>query len=258
MQLLCLISIADIAWMKFYSESELYAAPLLYFYCYIVCMESYTESGLCTAPFFDCWHCLDEILSREWAMCSSFALFLLLILPAWNPIQKVSCIQLLYFISIADIACIKSYQGSKLCVDSLLHFHCWHCVHKISSSLWVICSSLAWFLWLTLPIWTVIQEVSYVQLLCLIFVVDIVCINFQEVSCMQLFCLIAIADIVWMKPYAESESCVGLLLLSITYIGCINFCPVGKSCIVPLLDFQCWHFLGEMSSRVWVIYSSSA
>ena len=173
MQLLCLISIADIVWMKFYSESELYAAPLLYFYCYIVCMESYTESGLCTAPFFDCWHCLDEILSREWAMCSSFALFLLLILPAWNPIQKVSCIQLLYFISIADIACIKSYQGSKLCVilcfisiadivcikfhlvcesyaAPWLDFYGWHYLYELSSRRWVMCSFCAWFLWLIL------------------------------------------------------------------------------------------------------------
>ena len=170
-QLLCLISIADIAYMESHPVCESYAAPLL---------------------DFDYWHCLHGIPSSLWVLCSSFAWFQLLTLPAWNPIQSVSPVQLLFLISIADIACMKSHPGCEscavpfldfhcwhclykipsrvwvLCSFSLLSFHCWHCLYEILSRVWVLCSSSAWFPLLTLPAWNLIQKVSPVQLCCFV------------------------------------------------------------------------------------------
>ena len=162
-----LISIADIACMNSYPGSESPASPLLDFHF---------------------WHCLHELLSSLWGICTS-AWFPLLILPAWTPIQAVSHLHLLCLISIPDIACMNSYPGSESSASPLLDFHSWHCLHELLSSLWVICIS-AWFPLLTLLAWTSIQEVSHLHLLC----------------------LISIADIAYMNSYPGSESSAPPLL----------------------------------------------
>ena len=111
-------------------------------------------------------------------MSSSSAQILLLTLPMWTSVQAVSHAQLLCLISIADIACMNFCPASESCPPSLLGFHCWYCLHELLSSLWVMSSSSAWLPLLTLPVWTPIQYVSYVQLLCLISIADIACMNF--------------------------------------------------------------------------------
>ena len=91
---------------------------------------------------------------------------------------------------------------------------------------------------MTLCAWTSIQPVvSGVQLLCLIYIADIVCMNSNPVceSHVQLFCVISIADIACMNSYAESEPYAALLL-----------------------DFYCSYCLHELLSRKWVMSSFSA
>jgi len=156
MHLLCLISIADNSYMKSHSGSELCASSLLNFHC---------------------WQCLHEIPSSMWVVCSSSAWFWLLTMPAWNPIQRVSCVCLLCSISIADNACMKSHPACESCAPPLLNFYCWQCLHEILSREWVVCASSAWFLLLTMPAWNPIQAVSCVHLLCLISITDNVCMK---------------------------------------------------------------------------------
>jgi len=91
--------------------------------------------------YIDCWHCLHQIPSREWVVSASCARFRLLTLPASNPIQGVSREHLLCSISIADIACIKSHPDSESRAPPVLDFDCWHCLHQIPSSWWVVSAS---------------------------------------------------------------------------------------------------------------------
>jgi len=119
---------------------------------------------------------------RKWVMCHSSAWFPLLTLPVWTPIQEVSHVPLICLISIADIPCMNSHPGSESCVAALLDFHCWHFLHELPSRLWVMCSSSALFPLLTFPAWTPIQVVSDVQLLCLISIADITCMNSHPAS----------------------------------------------------------------------------
>ena len=151
-QHLCLISIADIACMKFIQAVSCVQHLCLISITDIACIKSHQGCEWCAAPLLDfhCWHCLHEILSREWVVCSSFAWFPLLTLPAWNLIQIVSPVQLLCLISIADIACMKFNPGCEFCAAPLLDFHCWHCLYAIPSSMWAVCSSSLWFLLLIL------------------------------------------------------------------------------------------------------------
>jgi len=171
-----------------------------------------------------------------WVLCSSSAWFPLLTLPAWISIQDVSPMQLLCLISIADIVCMNFHPGCEFCAVSLLGFHCWHCLHKMPSSWWVLYSFFTWFSLVISPSWNPIQSVSPVQLLCLISNGNIACI----------------------KCHPESESCATPLLdfhcwhcLIIFYAGC-------ESCTVSLLDLQCWHCLHEIPCRLWVLCSSFA
>ena len=180
-----------------------------------------------------------------WVICTSSAWFPFLTLPAWTPIQDVSHLHLLCLISIPDIACMNFYPGSESSAPSLLDFHFWHCLHELLSREWVICT-FAWFPFLTLPVWTPIQQVSHLHL-CLISIPDVACMNFypvcescgslpwflllilpvwnsiQNVSHVQLFCLIFIANIAHIKSLLGCE----LLFLSLT---------------CPLLDFDCWYY----------------
>ena len=160
LQLLCLIFIVNIAWIKSHLESELYAALLFDFHC---------------------WQCLLETLSRKWVVFSFFALFPLLTLPAWNLVQRVSYVQLLCLISMANIAS-NPIQTVCYMQAALLDIYFWKFLYKILSRLWVLCSSFAWFLLLTLLIWPPIQVVSHVQLLCFIFIPDITHLNFYPES----------------------------------------------------------------------------
>jgi len=130
-QLYCLLFTANTVYMKFHPACESCAALLLDFYC---------------------WIFLHKILSREWVM-GIFAWLLFLTMLAYNLMQEVSHMQLLCLISMPNNACIKSHLGCESYTASLLFFHCWHCLHKIPSSLWVMCSSFAWFLLLTMPVW---------------------------------------------------------------------------------------------------------
>ena len=203
----------------------------------IACINSHSGSESCAAPvlYVHCWHCMYELSSRKWVMCSSCAWFpiadivwmnshpasesyaapvldfLLLILLSWTPIQGVSHVQLLCLISIIDIACIKCHPVCESCATSVLYFHCWHCLHELSFSLWVMCSSCALFPLLILPAWTLIQFVSHVQLMCLISTADITCMNYH---------------------------------------------PLSELCAAHMLDFHCWHCLHKLSSREWVMSAS--
>ena len=213
---MCLISIAD-----------------------IVCITSHPGSESCTASVLDvhCWHCLNELPSSEWVMCSSCA---------WFPI--------------ADIAFMNSHPGSELCAAPVLDFYYWHCLHKISSSLWVMCNFCALFPLLTLPVWTLIQFVSHVQLLCFISIVDIACINSHSVceSCAALVlyfhcwcCLHELSSSLWVM-------CKLMCFISIADIACINSYPVCESCAAHVLDFYCWHYMHELPSSKWAMCSSYA
>ena len=191
-RLLCSISISDIACMKTHPEREWCVPPLL---------------------DFDHWHCLHENPSRTWVACASSAWFWSLTLAVWNPIQRVSGMRLLCFISMADIACMKSHPASEWCAPPLLDFDCWHCLHEIPSRTWVACASSARCRSLTLPAWNPIQLVSGLLLLC----------------------SISIADIACMKSHPDRKWCVHLLL-----------------------DFNHWHCLHEIPSRLSVVSASSA
>ena len=257
LHLLCLISIPDIAWMNFYPGSESSAPPLLDFHS---------------------WHCLHELLSRKWVICTFSALFPLLTLPAWTPIQYVSHLHLLCFISIADIVCMNSYPGSESSASSLLGFHSWHCLHELLSREWVICTSFAWFPFLTLPAWTPIQFVSHLHLLCLISIPDIACMNSypgSESSAPPLLdfhswhCLHELLSSLWVictssalfpfltllawTPIQDVSHLHLLCLISILNIACINSYPGCESSAPSLLDFHSWHCLHELLSREWVI-----
>jgi len=189
-------------------------------------------------------------------------MFFLLTLPAWNPFQGVSHMHLFYLISNADIACMKFYPGSELCVTllrlisiadigcmkshlgsesymALVDFHCWHCLHKILSREWVMCSSSG--LWLMSMADIPCMNFYPGSELCVAPLLDIHCWHcLHEILSrlwvhVWLFFLISIADIIWMKSYPECELCAALLV-----------------------DFYCWHYLHEIPSREWVMCSSSA
>jgi len=238
--LFCLILIADIACMKSHPECELCAPAVL---------------------DFDCWHCLHETPSRVWVVCTCPAWFWLLTLPAWNPIQGVSCVHLFCLTLIADIACMKSHLGSELCAPALLDFDCWHCLHEIPSRVWVVCTCPAWFWLLTLPAWNPIQRVSCVHLLCLILIADIACmkshpeselcapalLDFDCWHCLYeipfrewvvfLLGLILIVNIVCIKSHSACKLCVSASF-------CLLTLPVWNSiqrvsCVPAGLDFDC-------------------
>jgi len=151
MQLLCLIPIANIACMKFHPGCEWCAASLLDFHCWH-CLHEILSKGSepCAAPLLDfhCWHCLHGfhlvsescagpyLISTADIVCinshlesESCAASLLDFdcwhCSAWNPIQEVSCVQLLYLIHIADVACLKFHPVCESCAAPLLDFHCW-------------------------------------------------------------------------------------------------------------------------------------
>ena len=109
---------------------------------------------MCTSVWFPL---LTFPASRKWVMCSSCAWFPMLTFPGWTPIQDVSHVQLLCLISIADIPWMNSHPASESCAAPVLGFHCWHSLDELPSSLWVMCSSCAWFPLLTFPAWTPIQ-----------------------------------------------------------------------------------------------------
>ena len=211
---MCLISIAD-----------------------IVCITSHPGSESCTAPVLDvhCWHCLNELPSSEWVMCS---------FCAWFPI--------------ADIALMNSHPGSEPCAAPVLDFYYWHCLHKISSSLWVMCNFCALFPLLTLPVWTLIQFVSHVQLLCFISIVDIACMNSHPVceSCASSCALFPLLTLpAW--TLIQFVSHVQLMcLISTADITCMNYHPASELCAAHMLDFHCWHCLHKLSSREWVMSAS--
>ena len=261
-QLLCLISIADIACMNSYPGCESCAAPLLDFHC---------------------WPCLHELIPRMWVMWSSLVWFPLLTLFAWTLIQYVSHVQLLSLISTADIVCMNSHPGCESWAAPQLDFHCWHCLHELSSRVWVMGSSSAWFLLLILPVWTLIQNVSHGQLLSLISIADIACMNSYPESeswvaplldfhCWH--CLNELLSRQWVMcsssawfplltlpawTLIKTVSHVQLLcLISIADLACMNSHPGCESCAAPQLDFHFWHCLHELSSRLWVMCSSSA
>jgi len=211
-QFLCLISIAEIACIKSHLGCESFAGPQLDFYC---------------------WYCLHKISSSLWVLCSSSAWFPLLILPVWNSIQSVSPVQLFCLIFIADIACMKSHSVCESCPASLLDFYCWHCLYKIPSSLWVVCSS-AWFSLLILTVWNPMQSVSCVQL-----------------------CLISSADITCIKFHAVCELCIAPLLY-FYFWHCLHEILSRMWVMCSLLDFNFWHYLYEILSRKWVMCNSSA
>jgi len=262
---------------------------------------------VCTLLDFGCWCCLYGISSRLWVVCISSAWFWLLTLPAWNPIQGVSCVHLLCLILIADVACMKSHPGCELCVPPLFDFDCWCCLHGISSRVWVVYTSSAWFWLLMLSPWNPIQGVSCVQpplldfdcwycfhgissrewvvcnLLCLILIADVACIKSHPGCelCAPLLldfdcwcCLHGIPSREWVV-YTSSAwfwlltlpawnliqivSCVHLLcLILIADVACMESHSVGELCTPLLLDFDCWHCLLEISSRLWVVCTSSA
>ena len=161
LDLLCSISIPNITCMNSYPGSESSAPPLLDFHS---------------------WHCLHKLLSRQWVICTSSALFPFLTLPAWTSIQRVSHLHLLCYISIPDITCMNFYPVGELSAPPLLYFHCWYCLHELLSSGWVICTCFALFPFLIMPAWTSIQAVSHLHLLCFISISDIACMNFYPAS----------------------------------------------------------------------------
>jgi len=260
--LLCLISIADIACIKSHPAGELWVPPVL---------------------DFDCWHCLHQIPPSGWAMSASCALFWLLTLPASNPIQTVSRECLLCLMLIADIACIKSHPESESWAPPVLDFDCWHCLHQIPSSWWVVSASCAWFQLLTLPASNPIQFVSCEHLLCLISIADIACIKSHPVgelwappvldfNCWH--CLHQIPS----RGWVVSASCAWFQLLTlpasnttqwvshecllcsilIADIACIKSHPGSESWAPPVLDLDCWHCLHQIPSSLWVMSASCA
>ena len=216
MQPIYLIYIDDIMCMNFHpASSEWCAAPLLDLHCWHCLHE--LQSSLwepCAALLcdFHCWYCLHELLCRKWAICSSFAWFLLLILLAWTPIQKVSHVQLLCLMSIAHIACSHCLHGllsslwvavQLLCLMSIAHIAC---MGSHPASEW-LCSSSVWCLLLTLPAWGPIQIVSC----CAAPLLDIYCshclhgVPSRSWVAVQLLCLISIAHIACMGSHPASE-----------------------------------------------------
>jgi len=152
-------------------------------------------------------------------MCSCFAWFPLLTLPAWSPIQGVSHVQLLCFISTADIPCMNSHPVCESCAAALLDFYCWHSLHELPSSEWVM---------------------SYVQLLCLISIADIPCINSHPGS---ESCAAALLDFhCWYSLYE---------LPSRMWVMC------SCSAWFPLLTFPAWNSIQEVS-HVQLLCLSSA
>ena len=134
-KLMYFISVADIACMNSYLVCESFAAHVLDFYCWHYMHElpsskwamcsSYawfplhklsSREWVMSASVLDfcCWHYLHELPSRQWDMCSSCAQFTLLTLHTWTPIQKVSHVQVVCFVSIADIASMNFYPESEL------------------------------------------------------------------------------------------------------------------------------------------------
>ena len=230
--LLCLILIADVACMKSHPECELCAFPLLYFHCWH-CMHEIPSSlwvvCISSAGNFDYWCCPHEIPFRLWVVCISSALFWLLTLPAWNPIQAVSRVHLLCFILIADVVCMKSHLVCELCEPPLLYFDGWHCLHEIPSSLWVVCITSAWFSLLILPAWNFIHFIQFV-------------------SCVHLLCLILIADVACMNSHPGCELCASPLLYFDCWC-CLHEIPsrvwvvCTSSAWLPLLTSFAWNLI---------------
>ena len=246
----------------------------------ISCMKCHPGSELCAPPLldFDHWHCLHKIPSRKWVVCTSSAWFWSLTLPAWNPIQAVSCVRLLCSILITDIACMKSHPVCESCTPPLLdsdHWHClheipsrkWvlcapllldsdhrHCLHGIPSREWVVCAHSARFRSLTLPAWYPIQSVSHVRLLCSISITDIACMKFpsrQWVVCTSSARFKSLTLPAWntIQPVSHVRLLCSIL---ITDTACMKSHPGSESCAPPLLGLNHWHCLYEIPFRMWV------
>jgi len=172
-------------------------------------------------------------------------------------IQFVSCVYFLCLILIADIACMKSRPGCELRAPSLIYFDCWHCLHEIPSSLWVVCPSSAWFWLLTLPAWNSIQTVSW----CAPSLLDFDCLH--EIPS-RVWVVCTFSDWFWLLTLPtwnpiQGVSCVHLLwLILIANIACMKSHPDGELCAPSLLVFDCWHCLHEITSRWWVVCFFSA
>jgi len=195
------------------------------------CMKSHPVRESCGPPLldFDHWHCLHEIPSREWVMCTSSARFRSLTLPAWNPIQFVSRVLLRCSISITDIVCMKSHPGSELRAPPLLDFDHWHYLHEIPSREWVLCTSSTRFRLLTLPAWNSIQSVSHVHPLCSISITDIAC----------------------MKSHPGSELCAPPLL-DFNHWHCLHEIPFRMwVCLMSIVDLLSYYL-----SSLWLLYSA--
>ena len=193
-------------------------------------------------------------------ICISYTWFSLLILPAWNPIQEVSAVQLPCLMSIADIACMKSHPGSECCAAALLDIHCWHCLHEIPSSEWVLCPCSAWYPLLTWPAWNPIQRVNAVPLALL----DIHCWHgLHEIPSSQwvLCCCSAWFPLLtwpaW-NPIQQVSAVWLLCLVSIADMACMKSHPASECCVAALLDVHCWYGLHEIPSSEWVLCCCSA
>ena len=273
---------AHIACMGFYPACEWLCSSSAW--CLLLTLPAWGPiqpvSG-CAAPLFDvyCSHCLHGVPSRSWVavqllclisiahiacmgshpdrelLCSFSAWYLLLTLPAWGPIQQVSC-----------------------CAAPLLDIYCSHCLHRVPSRMWVavqllclisiahiacmgshpahelLCSSSAWYLLLTLPAWGPIQVVSC----CAASLFDIYCshclhgVPSSSWVAVQLLCLMSIADIACMNSHPECEllcsSSAWILLLTL-----LAWTPIQLvSHVQLLLDFYYWHCLHELPSSQWV------
>ena len=153
MQLVCLIFIADIAYIKSHPGCQFLYSSSAGFTILTLIVWNLIQTVSCVQLFclisFYCWHCLYLILSSEWVVCSLSAWFLFLTLPAWNFIQLVSSVQILCLISISDISYMESHTVSQLWTAPLLNFHCWHCLHEILFRKWFIYSLSVWFTLLT-------------------------------------------------------------------------------------------------------------
>ena len=220
---------------------------------------------MCTSAWFPL---LTFPASREWVMSSSCAWFPMLTFPGWTPIQDVSHIQLLCLISIADIPWMNSHPGCESYAAPVLDFHCWHSLDELPSRMWVMCSSCAWFLLLTFPAWTPIQDVSHVQLLCLVSFADIPWMNSHPslwVMCSSCACFhcwhflhelpsslwVMCSSFAWFPlltflawtPIQVVSHVQLLCLILIADIPCMKFHPecafLWLSTLFPLFDFDC-------------------
>jgi len=171
-------------------------------------------------------------------------------------IQEVICCLWSGFFR-TNIGCMKFHPVCELCASPLLDFDCWH-----------------------LPTWNPIQAVSCAHPLCLILIADVACMKFHpgcelcappllyfdcwyclheipsRVWVVCLLCLIVITDIAYMKYHPGCVLFAPLLYFDCWH--CLHEIPGCELCAPPLLYFDCWHCLHEISSRVWVVCTSSA